>query len=35
MSEASIVPQQAADYGIDLSRFFTMLIEDMFYRVKI
>jgi D-alanine-D-alanine ligase len=34
MSEASIVPQQAADYGIDLSRFFSMLIEDMFYRIK-
>jgi hypothetical protein len=34
MSETSIVPQQAADYGIGLSSFFTMLIEDMFYRVK-
>ncbi len=34
MSEASIVPQQAAELGIDLSAFFTMLIEDMFYRKK-
>lgn len=34
LSEASIVPQQAAEFGIDLTSFFTMLIEDMFYRKK-
>lgn len=32
LSEASIIPKQAAEFGIPIKKLFTMMIEDAFYR---
>lgn len=34
MSTASIVPQQARAFGLELGKFFTMIVEDALYRSR-
>jgi len=34
LSEASIIPKQAAEYGITIKKLFTMMIEDALYRAS-
>jgi D-alanine-D-alanine ligase len=34
LSEASIIPKQAAEFGIPNKKLFTMMLEDAFYRAE-
>jgi D-alanine-D-alanine ligase len=34
LSEASIIPKQAAEFGIPIKKLFSMMIEDAIFRSK-